>query len=189
MRFISICSGIEAASVRGSKPYQQSSASLPDGMRVKAPTKDLAGQRFGRLVAIEVVGKSKSNSLVWRCKCDCGSYVDRSSANLRSKGVSSCGCYLKELGRQHLKSKTPWNKGKSYTNKPDGYVFSTKGAWAEAVMREKGTSCNRCGWSKARCDVHHIIPKSKGGKNTVSNGEVICPNCHRVEHETEGAAK
>ena len=69
MQFGSVCSGIEAASVRGSKPYQQSAAALPDGMRVKAPTRDIAGQRFGRLVARQVVGKSKANSLIWLCNC------------------------------------------------------------------------------------------------------------------------
>lgn len=30
MRFGSVCSGIEAASVRGSKPYQQSAAAVPN---------------------------------------------------------------------------------------------------------------------------------------------------------------
>ena len=120
MQFGSVCSGIEAASVRGSKPYQQSAAALPDGMRVKAPTRDIAGQRFGRLVAHEVVGKSKANSLIWLCNCDCGATVERTSASLKkSKGVSSCGCYLKEVSKERLASSTPWNKGKTYATKKD----------------------------------------------------------------------
>ena len=31
-------------------------------------------------------------------------------------------------------------------------------------------------------DIHHIIPKSKGGTNDMSNLTYICPNCHRIAH-------
>lgn len=183
MRFGSVCSGIEAASVVG-KPYQHSAAALPEGMRVKAPTRDIAGHRFGRLVALRVVGKSKANSLVWLCLCDCGASVERSSASLnKSKGVSSCGCYLKEASKERLSSATPWNKGKTYSTKDISHEYANKKAWAAAVLRAKGNSCESCGWSEARCDVHHIAPKSIGGKNVIANGIVLCPNCHRVTHE------
>ena len=37
---------------------------------------DLAGQRFGRLVTIEVVGKDKYYDKLWRCMCDCGKEAD-----------------------------------------------------------------------------------------------------------------
>jgi len=191
MRFGSVCSGIEAASVESVKPFQESAAKLPEGMRVKAATRDIAGERFGRLVAQHVVGKSKRNSLVWLCKCDCGQTVERSSAGLRkSKGVSSCGCYLKEVSKEWLASVEPWNKGKSYATKGEGEEYANKKAWSIAVRRVKGCACERCGWSAARCDVHHVIPRSAGGRNTVNNGVVLCPNCHRVEHETSprGAA-
>ena len=190
IKFGSVCSCIEAASVRGSKPYQQSAAALPDGMRVKAPTRDIAGQRFGRLVARQVVGKSKANSLIWLCNCDCGATVERTSASLKkSKGVSSCGCYLKEVSKERLASSTPWNKGKTYATKKDSQEYANKKAWAEAVLRIKGNKCERCGWAEARCDVHHITPRAEGGKNFVSNGVVLCPNCHRVAHEQSGGGE
>ena len=169
------------------KPDQVSSAKLPDGMRVKAPTRDISGRRFGRLVAIEVVGKSKSNSLVWRCNCDCGNVVERASAGLReSKGVCSCGCYLKEVKKERLAVGGPWNKGKTYATKSPDKEYANKKAWAKAVIRINGSSCERCGWREASCDVHHKTPRSKGGKNIVSNGVVLCPNCHRVSHEVLG---
>lgn len=167
------------------KPDQVSAATLPDGMTVKAPTRDISGHRFGMLTATFVVGKNKSNSLVWRCSCDCGVSVDRSSASLqKAKGVSSCGCYLKRVSKEHLASKTPWNKGQTYQTKSADSEYANKKAWSTAVLRIKGNSCERCGWSEARCDVHHIIPKSAGGKNIVSNGRVLCPNHHRVMHES-----
>lgn len=34
--------------------------------------KDLTGQKFGRLTAIEFRGTNKSGNALWLCKCDCG---------------------------------------------------------------------------------------------------------------------
>lgn len=43
--------------------------------------------------------------------------------------------------------------------------------------------CELCGWDSASRDVHHIIPVSKGGKNTLNNLIVVCPNHHRMYHK------
>lgn len=167
---------------KSTKPDQPSAAALPPGMRVKAPTRDIAGQRFGRLTVQHVVGKNSQNSLLWACKCDCGKTVNRASSSLqKAKGVSSCGCYLKEVSKERLRNAAVWNKGTTYTLK---HEFKNKKAWATAVIRERGNACEKCGWSEARCDVHHKVLKSEGGKNTIENGIVLCPNCHRVEHES-----
>lgn len=53
---------------------------------------DIEGKRFGRLVAVEVVGRSKQQSLIWKCKCDCGNYVNVVSVSLSIGNTSSCGC-------------------------------------------------------------------------------------------------
>lgn len=55
---------------------------------------DLAGQRFGRLIAIKPVQKTKeykSTSKLWLCKCDCGNYTKVYTASLRNHSVESCG--------------------------------------------------------------------------------------------------
>ena len=31
-------------------------------------------------------------------------------------------------------------------------------------------------------EVHHWVPLSEGGEDTVENAGAICPNCHRKEH-------
>jgi hypothetical protein len=172
------------------KPYQHSCVPLPDGMRVKAPTVDLRGHKYGRLSPMEVVGRS-NGSLSWLCKCDCGNTVVRTSSSLRKKAgvTSSCGCFLTETNREHIAKIRGWNKGKTYANKPEGSTYATKGSWAEAVRRVKGKACEVCGWDKAPCDVHHRVPKADGGKNTVDNGVVLCPNCHRLAHESGGPTK
>lgn len=51
------------------------------------------------------------------------------------------------------------------------------------IKLERGNKCELCGYAECNCDVHHIRPKSKGGTNDKSNLIVVCPNCHRKEHE------
>ena len=62
--------------------------------------KDITGQRFGRLVALELVGfktDAKDNKkAVWLCKCDCGNSVKVCGIDLRSGHTKSCGCIHKE---------------------------------------------------------------------------------------------
>lgn len=179
MRAATLFSGIGA----NMKPNIQSAAKLPDGMSVKAPTRDLSGQQIGLLTVIEVVGKHKNNSLLWSCVCECGGKVDRPSSSLtKATGVASCGCYIKAYSAERLRG-LRWNKGKTYTTKQEGGVFKNKGSWAVAVIRHYGDQCQSCGWAKGRCDAHHRVPRSLGGLNTIANGEVLCPNCHRLAHE------
>lgn len=53
--------------------------------------KDITGEKFGMLTAVEVAGKNKQG-FQWRCKCDCGNEVIVNGANLRSGISQSCGC-------------------------------------------------------------------------------------------------
>ena len=55
--------------------------------------KDLRGQRFGSLVALEPVSeKDKDGSIRWRCRCDCGNETVVSSNKLLKNHTTSCGC-------------------------------------------------------------------------------------------------
>ena len=57
--------------------------------------KDLTGQKFGRLVALEPTEKKKGGAIVWRCRCDCGNIHYSTSHNLRYN-ILSCGCLQRE---------------------------------------------------------------------------------------------
>lgn len=57
---------------------------------------DIAGQKFNRLTAIEPVGRNKRNSVLWRCKCDCGNETITTVSHLRSGHTKSCGCLMRE---------------------------------------------------------------------------------------------
>jgi hypothetical protein len=69
--------------------------------------KDLTNKRFGKLIAIETVGKDKGNNYIWKCKCDCGNEKEVISTQLTQKIVQSCGCLRREnLSKIGKKNKT-----------------------------------------------------------------------------------
>lgn len=49
-------------------------------------------QPFGRLIALEDIGKSKHNRRIWRCVCACGKEVEVQANYLKNGEVASCGC-------------------------------------------------------------------------------------------------
>lgn len=92
-------------------------------MNIKA-IKDLTGQRFGKLVAIEPIGQDKYKNVIWRCKCDCGRTHDVVSRALVNGHTKSCGC----AGRGKFRNK-----------------FSEKhGGSKERLYRVWGCMLNRC---------------------------------------------
>jgi len=61
----------------------------------------LEGQKYGRLIAVERVGKNRHGQMLWMCICDCGSEVVVRSGDLRSRNTKSCGClHNEELGNR-----------------------------------------------------------------------------------------
>ena len=65
-----------------------------------AVVKDLTGQRFGRLVAIECVGRTNNGNAKWLCKCDCGNEAEIASYLLRKGITQSCGCIKREQNEE-----------------------------------------------------------------------------------------
>lgn len=65
--------------------------------KMKLPRLNLAGKRFGRLVALEVSGRNSSGHYMWRCLCDCGLEKSVVASKLSTGHTVSCGCLRKEL--------------------------------------------------------------------------------------------
>ena len=65
------------------------------------PAIDLAGKRFGRLLALLPCGKTKSGNLIWACRCDCGSETKVEGNHLRAGTIVSCGCWRRERVTKH----------------------------------------------------------------------------------------
>lgn len=58
---------------------------------------DAKGERFGSLVGIRQDGRNRRGSIVWLCRCDCGTKVRRTGSFLKTAAQSgkltSCGCH------------------------------------------------------------------------------------------------
>lgn len=54
---------------------------------------NLAGQRFGRLVAVEMTPRIRSGRhRYWMCRCDCGRTAEVRASSLSVGDHQSCGC-------------------------------------------------------------------------------------------------
>jgi hypothetical protein len=56
--------------------------------------------------------------------------------------------------------------------------------WTELkhqVLVRDGYTCANCGGS-GEMHVHHIVPLSKGGTNSLSNLKALCRGCHKLVH-------
>ena len=83
-------------------------------------SKDLVGQRFGKLEVIEALPKTNEyNRKVYKCLCDCGSITYADSCQLVTGGKYSCGCLnsyynlyihrlLDKLNIEHIAEYTIW---------------------------------------------------------------------------------
>lgn len=100
---------------------------------------DIAGARFGRLVALKQNGFDESPSrkhLKWDCVCDCGNLFSARLNSLRSGGLQSCGCIKRGATHKitHNMTKTAeyqtWARVKSRClnkNNQDYYLYGGRG--------------------------------------------------------------
>lgn len=65
-------------------------------------TKNLLGQKFGRLTVVRRVDKPVDyDGAFWECKCECGNQIVTSGKRLMYNHTTSCGC-LKSKGEQKI---------------------------------------------------------------------------------------
>lgn len=75
------------------------------------PRLDLAGKRFGAVVAIEPLRKRPNGTVVWKLRCDCGNEMEAGAAEIklgRRKRCHSCGC--KANRKYPVMTNTPLHK-------------------------------------------------------------------------------
>ena len=92
--------------------------------------------------------------------------------------------YCSHSCRRHQKRKN----SKKYGADPKNHVYH----FSAKIQKKYGKlpcmikDCG-CGWTKeflevnnTTCDIHHIVPRRKGGDDSFSNLTPICPNSHRL---------
>mgnify|MGYP000409137109 CR=1 FL=1 len=125
---------------------------------------DIAGERFGRLVAISPV--KAGEGVKWLCKCDCGGETITTASKLRSGHTKSCGCFQRE--------QTSLATSKDYTGMKFGRLTVQK--------RISGRSTKY----QCICDCGNIVIVL--GSNLVSGATKSC-GCFRSELVTKADTK
>lgn len=138
------------------------------------PGKDLRGQRFGRLLAIEPTDKRDGSNIIWKMKCDCGNITYASTGNLGQGHTKSCGCWQKEWA-----SKNAAQVGKNSAIDLTGKKFNRLTA-LEATERRRS---NGVVW-KCRCDCGNITYVDTSG---LQNGYTKSCGCLTIETSKENA--
>lgn len=80
--------------------------------------KDLTGQRFGRLTAIQRLDKKIGTSYAWLCRCDCGKLTEVSTNALAQGGTKSCGCGKVDALKKNAKGLAGQRFGRLVTIEP-----------------------------------------------------------------------
>lgn len=100
---------------------------------------DLTGQRFGKLIVIELNGRSNDN-IYWLCQCDCGQIKSVFAGSLMKGTSKSCGCLKKELKTIHgyCKSKLykKWESMKQRVNNPNNIRYKNYGSRGIRIYNE-----------------------------------------------------
>ena len=68
-----------------------------------AKIKDITGQKFGRLTAINFLERKKYRS-TWEWQCDCGNLCYKTLESVKYENIKSCGCLSKEVGQKNKQS-------------------------------------------------------------------------------------
>lgn len=109
--------------------------------------KDITGNRYGKLTAVEQMHMSKNSGYVWRCVCDCGNESLVTIGSLNSGHTQSCGCLVVEGCKKrkthgfHKNHKTykSWCKIKQRCyniNDPDYATYGAKGITLHESLHE-----------------------------------------------------
>lgn len=96
---------------------------------------DLTNKKFGMLTALEVVGNTKNNGYLWRCKCDCGNFKNVPVSTLTAGTTISCGCLQKSKAKESI----------TKANKKFREKYLIKGTNISYLNREKVIKSNTSG--------------------------------------------
>lgn len=69
----------------------------------QAPSRDLKGARFSKLLVLKFAGRVKRKPY-WECRCDCGEQLVTADSSLVRGGTQSCGCLRDSILSQRNKT-------------------------------------------------------------------------------------
>lgn len=94
----------------------------------------IPGKLYGRLIAVEIVGRRPNRDLLWICKCECGAEKVIGGSNLITGMTRSCGCLRREKSppnKTHgMSGKGEWNvwcQMRQRCNNPNNHAYHRYG--------------------------------------------------------------
>lgn len=139
------------------------------------------GEKYNFLTVIEKTNKrTKNGSIIFKCLCDCGKYIDVVSSNLLNNHTKSCGCYhdliskerMLKNSKKYLQNKKPKQIIKNEIIEKEEYIImlcSNKEVLIDKEDYEKiknkrwYSSNNYCSDNKGLF-LHRFIMKAKKGQ-------------------------
>lgn len=85
--------------------HTQSCGCLKRELSSKRNTRDLVGQKFGRLTVLERSGSTDKGLALWKCLCECGTIKIVDGSHLVNGYTRSCGCLQAE---RRIEVHTKW---------------------------------------------------------------------------------
>lgn len=96
-----------------------------------------------------------------------------------------CGALIDNPGYcdKHKKLTVGWHRSNKSTSASRGYGASWRKLRDEVFHRDKGLCqvCLKAGRIRAGTDVDHIVPKSEGGTDDISNLQLLCSDDHKAK--------
>lgn len=150
--------------------------------------KELTGQRFGRLVALERLPERIGHykAVAWKCQCDCGVIKPIARGELTSGNTQSCGCLFKELvsSRKRIRPYEALYNNCAKVAKGRGLDFSI--SYEEFVELTDQKNCHYCDseitWSKVNIGLngpaHNLDRKDNTKGYSLENCLISCGICN-----------
>lgn len=136
----------------------------------KKRTSDIAGQRFGRLIALEPTKERDGDGgILWLCRCECGNITKGSAYKLRKGIKNSCGCGSRGTHKTDYTGKVFGRlTGIRYTGRSEKNTTVWEwqcecGKVVEASTRDILTGKRSCGC----LDVERAIANAKKGREKI----------------------
>ncbi len=148
---------------------------------------DIAGQRYGHLVAIKAIKNKEDYKTVWECQCDCGNTHLVKLVDLQRGHVKSCGCstgiLLSVANTKHGLSNTKeYKRANIRRNKEKRVLLDTKWTFEmELALKDFQKECAICN-STENLEIDHVLPLSKGCGLKPGNSVMLCRSCNAIKH-------